>query len=517
MLSGPYGASTILIGSRTLTLPASGESETLDFTNGVWTTTDITAAIVADQTVVLNGASTLALPAGATVDPATITGAGSLMLTTGTMGGSLTLGDGTSFALPDAGETETATLANGVWTTNVSAAAAGGHDINVSGHAVATLVAGTTTIPTLTGSGTLILTSSASGGSTLVSTDGTRVTIPGANQSVVVSLINGVASVDVTAEIAADQNIVLGSNATAFLQAGHSSYSGSIAGSGTLTLFGSQTGDSTITLAGATYTVAANSALSLTDSNGAFIPATPTDISAAIAANQQSIVFTGGKYVIEVPPGQTYVYTGVMSGIGTLEVAGGGTLRLENNNTFTLPPDQQHEYVTQGSTTEIYYDGIDLGFNGGSAVILHGHNAPAVVIDKGTTLDLGDPTQANLSYGNITSILSGPGTSYNVDNIQVDGKLTISYYGGIGYDEVIGELSGAGTVANDQGSVGAYGDNTFSGTAHFYGFNIGGDHGNGTFADASVIDNGFVLTYGGTAATTDGSAKGINLVSSTIY
>ena len=80
--------------------------------------TDITAQILANQNIFLNGNVSANVPSGApTAYTGMITGAGSITLTSGgTGGGSLALKNGPTFYLPDANETETATLANGKWT-----------------------------------------------------------------------------------------------------------------------------------------------------------------------------------------------------------------------------------------------------------------------------------------------------------------------------------------------------------------------------------------------------------------
>ena len=69
----------------------------------------------------------------------------------------------------------------------------------------------------------------------------------------------------------------------------------------------------------------------------------PTDITGQVLAGQD--IALHGDSVINLPSGTT-TYNGVLSGQGTLTVAGSGTLVLTRDSTLTLPAGLQHQRVT---------------------------------------------------------------------------------------------------------------------------------------------------------------------------
>ncbi len=510
---------TLTIDGQTLILQRNLETVTLiRSASGTWVT-DITAAILASDAVVLNGNAIMSLGAGSFTDTAAITGAGTLTLSTGASGGgTLTVG-GQSFVVPDANESLSWVLMNGSWNLDDSAAISAGHDVVVEGSAFASLTAGKTTIASLSGGGTQILRAPGSGSSVL--SIGTKGSITVASGQTVQVLVDGThLNVIVTQEIADNASITLGSDASAFLSAGTNAYSGKINGNGELTLYGSTSGASTIAVNGTTYTIAQDGVLGLQFINGVAsvlgeISSNKIDITAAIDANDQSIVLNGGKYIIYVPTGQTVSYSGVLSGTGTIEVAGGGTLIVTNTNTVTLPADQQRETVSQVQTVEMHYDGLDLGRSNQNAYLLSGHNAAVVTIDAGTTLDFGTPAyNPTANPGTFADYVSVYANLFNLDNVAVNGTLGV-YYSGSGYALAVGEISGTGVWKDGIGSVFLQGDNSFSGYILDYGINFGGGFSAFQLTKANVIFDTQILAVATEGPTT--AASNTVTLTQTIY
>ena len=77
--------------------------------------------------------------------------------------------------------------------------------------------------------------------------------------------------------------------------------------------------------------------------DGAAYAAGPADITGQVLAGQD--VALHGDSIVNLPSGTT-TYNGVLSGQGTLKVAGSGTLVLTRSSSLTLPAGLQHQSVT---------------------------------------------------------------------------------------------------------------------------------------------------------------------------
>ncbi|MFE9426003.1 autotransporter [Kitasatospora sp. NPDC006697] len=175
------------------------------------------------------------------------------------------------------------------------------------------------------------------------------------------------------------------------------------------------------------------------------------DITSSVLANSD-VVLDGGA-VVNVPPG-VHTYTGVISGKGSLRIAGTGTLVLTKDSTFTLPSPRQTVTVPGGNHPY---------------VVVNSPDDPAVTVDAGATLQYGT--------GGTTGLIGAfpyntPDYQQNQDNIRVDGTLNLSLTRGFN----LGIISGSGTIIQPRGMWGALqlcGTNPFSGVldigteAHF--------------------------------------------------
>ena len=94
------------------------------------------------------------------------------------------------------------------------------------------------------------------------------------------------------------------------------------------------------------------------------------DITLDILANR-NVTLTGDA-VVNVPEGTT-TYVGVISGEGTLRIAGSGTLILTKDSDFSLPKANQRQAVQI------------LGGNHPYVVVTQ-PDPPAIVVDEGATL-----------------------------------------------------------------------------------------------------------------------------------
>ncbi len=221
---------------------------------------------------------------------------------------------------------------------------------------------------------------------------------------------------------------------------------------------------------------------------------------------------SGGSYTVTTASSSPITYTGVMSGDGTLEAEGNGTLVLNNINTFTLPTvaetvseffvnsNNKQFYSYEGYTTLISPpDGTDTGgFNGPIYTLNDGSSgkpdAPALIIDSGVDVQLGTNTNLQSGSGTVTlgNVTNPNSSGMNLDNIQDNGTLTYQGSNAFATTQVDGQISGSGAVVIQAGILQLYNANTFSGPLlienNMTGI-LGSDHIIGSVPDASAIFN----------------------------
>jgi hypothetical protein len=137
-------------------------------------------------------------------------------------------------------------------------------------------------------------------------------------------------------------------------------------------------------------------------------------------------VALAGDAVVRLADGETATYDGVISGVGTLRVTGGGTLILTRDSDFELPEERQRQEVTTQGGNHPY-------------TTVTNPDPPAVIVDPGATLQYGT--------GGTTGLIGHfpydtPGFRLNQNNIQVDGTLRLSLTTGFN----LGTISGSGLV-----------------------------------------------------------------------
>jgi autotransporter-associated beta strand protein len=181
-----------------------------------------------------------------------------------------------------------------------------------------------------------------------------------------------------------------------------------------------------------------------------------TDITSAVLAG--SNVTLSGPSIINLPSGTT-TYNGVISGQGTLTVAGSGTLILTKDSDFTLPSGDQHQSVTTSGGNWPY-------------PIITNPDQPAVIVERGATLQYGtDGSTGIIGDYPYTSI---SGLTLNHDNIEVDGTLTLDI---ANREYNLGTISGSGLITqpgNTWGTLDLADNLPFTGTiADGTGFNFG--------------------------------------------
>ena len=151
-----------------------------------------------------------------------------------------------------------------------------------------------------------------------------------------------------------------------------------------------------------------------------------TDITAQVLAGGNIIL--SGDSVINLPSGTT-TYNGVLSGQGTLTVAGSGTLVLTRNSDFTLPAGSRHQSVTTSGGNWPY-------------PIVSNPDSPTVIVKAGATLQYGNGGATGI-IGHYPYSLPGINLTLNQDNIEVDGTLVLDLNGpGLN----LGTISGSGLV-----------------------------------------------------------------------
>jgi autotransporter-associated beta strand protein len=160
--------------------------------------------------------------------------------------------------------------------------------------------------------------------------------------------------------------------------------------------------------------------------------AAPADITGQVLAGQD--VALRGDSIVNLPSGTT-TYNGVLSGQGTLTVAGSGTLVLTRNSSLTLPPGLQHQSVTTTSGNWPY-------------PIVTNPDQPTVVVERGATLQYGNGGATGV-IGRYPYSLPKISLALNQDNIQVDGTLVLDLSGP---DVNLGTISGSGLVYQPRGA-----------------------------------------------------------------
>ncbi len=163
--------------------------------------------------------------------------------------------------------------------------------------------------------------------------------------------------------------------------------------------------------------------------------------------------------------GTSKTYGGVISGIGSLTMAGTGSLTLTNTNTFTGT-------LTIGAGNTLTISNTALG----SAGIPGSYNFPNAIVDNGTMVYSTSLIQTNsgVMSGNGGLILNGPGTlalnnqgNTFTNNVVVNGgtlALTIGAYGNrassaLGNQQVQGRTA----TVNNSGVLLFYSNNVFAG------------------------------------------------------
>jgi autotransporter-associated beta strand protein len=176
---------------------------------------------------------------------------------------------------------------------------------------------------------------------------------------------------------------------------------------------------------------------------GLAVAAGSGDITADVLANR-NVTLTGDA-VVNVPEGTT-TYDGVITGEGTLRIAGSGTLILTKDSDFSLPKARQRQAVRI------------LGGNHPYVVVTR-PDPPAVIVDRGATLQYGN--------GGATGLIgrfpyNSPGYQLNQDNIEVNGTLRLSLTRSFN----LGTISGSGLISQPRflwGTLDLAGTNPFSG------------------------------------------------------
>ncbi len=163
----------------------------------------------------------------------------------------------------------------------------------------------------------------------------------------------------------------------------------------------------------------------------AVLPGAPavaaTDLTGAIRANQNVVL--AGDSVVNLSGTETLTYGGVISGEGTLTVAGTGRLILVKDSDFRLPAALRRQQVTTGSSGDSY-----------SVTTVSNPDPPAVIVNRGATLQYGDGKSATGVVGHYQ--YQTPGFQLNADNIRVDGTLDVAVTRKIN----LGTISGSGFI-----------------------------------------------------------------------
>jgi len=148
-----------------------------------------------------------------------------------------------------------------------------------------------------------------------------------------------------------------------------------------------------------------------------------TDITGDVRAGHD--VRLAGDAVVRLAGG-TVTYAGVVSGQGSLTIAGSGRLVLTRDSDFTLPPSRQRQRL--------------VTFNGNHPITrLDDPDLPAIIVEPGATLQYGDGSGTT---GQFAHYVPRPGGAWNMLNIRVDGTLDMALHSRVH----LGAMSGAGLI-----------------------------------------------------------------------
>ncbi|TDU03395.1 autotransporter-associated beta strand protein [Streptomyces sp. 846.5] len=171
-----------------------------------------------------------------------------------------------------------------------------------------------------------------------------------------------------------------------------------------------------------------------------------TDITAAVLAGTD--VTLAGASIINLPQGTT-TYKGVLSGQGTLTIAGAGTLLLTRDSDVTLPSSDQHQSLSTNSGNSPY-------------PVLSNPDRPAVIVERGATLQYGNGGSTGI-IGDYPYPPAGR-VPLNHDNIEVEGTLVLDI---TGREYNLGTISGSGLISQPRftwGTLDLVGSLPFTGT-----------------------------------------------------
>jgi autotransporter-associated beta strand protein len=174
-----------------------------------------------------------------------------------------------------------------------------------------------------------------------------------------------------------------------------------------------------------------------------------TDITGAVRQGQD--VTLSGDAVVTLGQDEQVVYGGVFSGVGTLTVAGRGTLVLTANSDFTIPADRQRQRVEPRGEPWWWNTIVDP-------------DPPAVTVESGATLQYGDGEGSTGIIGHYPYDLSN--FEWNALNHHVDGTLIVAVHGDHYHP---GNLSGSGYIVQPRGTwngLALAGNHTFSGVLY---------------------------------------------------
>ena len=177
---------------------------------------------------------------------------------------------------------------------------------------------------------------------------------------------------------------------------------------------------------------------------------TPTDITADIRANRD--VALSGDTVVNLPSGATITYAGVLSGEGTVTIAGSGRLILTKDSDFTLPKARQRQKVSTGWSGDDY-----------AVTTVTDPDPPAVIVRRGAALQYGPGDGTTGTFGHYP--YATPGPRRNGLNIKVDGTLDVAVHTKVD----LGTISGSGFILqrrNTWDGISVQGDQPFAGVLY---------------------------------------------------
>jgi autotransporter-associated beta strand protein len=226
-----------------------------------------------------------------------------------------------------------------------------------------------------------------------------------------------------------------------------------------------------------------------------------TDITSQLSANggTASIGLTGGAYTVTTT-GSTIDYSGILSGTGTIEVGGSGTLDLQAISTYALPNVTESIKASYIGTAQYYtYEGYTTGgFIGYLYTYQYGSggqpDAAAVTIDADATLQLGYNSDLQDGNSNSTSVVGNIAnyatSNVNIDNVFDNGCLIVQ--GNNSNPIYTGAIAGTGSVDVQTGLLYLYGLNAFSGALicqNNMTLYLGTDHVAASIPNAKVVYN----------------------------